>query len=275
MPRHSIQALRAVITTVALLAGAVWPQTIEAQEPGGSAQRTLEGTWLVQVTTLTDCQSRTPLGSFSALLTFAHDGTMTGTTTNLAFAIGQRTTDHGIWSRLGGPLHLSRIERGAPSVHDGAESPYHSGISGWRATARSDDHGHRSLPVHQRRGRPVLRRGWTQVPRGLRDGDRRAIRITRDIEEGACQVHHILFAAAVLAVTVRRVRGRRAFRARRSRDSRRCRRGSRTRGIATTPRRTRHCSPTMATSSTCVGWWWKGRREIERQLTAAYREGLP
>ena len=104
MPRNSIQALRAVITTVALLTGAVWPQTIDAQEPGGPAQRTLEGTWLVQVTTLADCQSRTPLGSFSALLTFAHDGTMTGTTTNLAFAIGQRTTDHGVWSRRGGPF---------------------------------------------------------------------------------------------------------------------------------------------------------------------------
>lgn len=104
MPRNTTQALRTAITTVVMLSAAAWPRTIDAQEPGGPAQRTLEGTWLVQVTTLADCQSRTPLASFSALLTFAHDGTMTGTTTNAAFAIGQRTTDHGGWSRVGGPF---------------------------------------------------------------------------------------------------------------------------------------------------------------------------
>jgi hypothetical protein len=104
MPRNAIKALRAAFTTAAMLTAAALPRTIEAQEPGGSAQRTLEGTWLVQVTTLTDCQSRTPLASFSALLTFAHDGTMTGTTTSPVFAIGQRTTDHGVWSRVGGPF---------------------------------------------------------------------------------------------------------------------------------------------------------------------------
>jgi hypothetical protein len=51
------------------------------------------------VTTLTDCVSRTPLFSFSALLTFADGGTMTGTTTNPGFAVGQRSPDHGVWAR--------------------------------------------------------------------------------------------------------------------------------------------------------------------------------
>jgi hypothetical protein len=41
--------------------------------------------------------------SFSALLTFAEGGTMTGTTTNPGFAIGQRSPDHGVWARKHAP----------------------------------------------------------------------------------------------------------------------------------------------------------------------------
>jgi hypothetical protein len=73
-----------------------------AQDYRDASNRTLEGTWWVQVATLTDCASRTPLLSFSALLTFADGGTMTGTTTNPGFAIGQRSPDHGVWARLRG-----------------------------------------------------------------------------------------------------------------------------------------------------------------------------
>jgi hypothetical protein len=68
-----------------------------------SSHRTLEGTWWIQVTALTDCVSRSPLVSFPALLTFADGGTMTGTTANPGFAIGQRSPDHGIWSRERAP----------------------------------------------------------------------------------------------------------------------------------------------------------------------------
>jgi hypothetical protein len=64
-----------------------------------AGEKTLEGTWWVQVNLLTDCVSRTPLTSFAALLTFAKGGTMTGATTNASFAVGQRSGDHGIWSR--------------------------------------------------------------------------------------------------------------------------------------------------------------------------------
>jgi len=96
------------VAGLALLAAA-WPAPAGAQS--GPAQRTLEGTWLVSVTTLANCQSRTPLASFTALLTFAHDGTMTGTTTNPSFAIGQRSTDHGVWSRTNDPhtYHASSL----------------------------------------------------------------------------------------------------------------------------------------------------------------------
>jgi len=74
-----------------------------AQDDHDSSSRTLQGTWWVQVTALTDCVSRTPLLSFSALLTFADGGTMTGTTTNPGFAIGQRSPDHGVWARQRAP----------------------------------------------------------------------------------------------------------------------------------------------------------------------------
>jgi hypothetical protein len=70
----------------------------KANSPNAEA-RTLEGTWWVQVTALTDCVSHVPLMSFTALLTFANGGTMMGTTTNPAFAIGQRSPDHGVWFR--------------------------------------------------------------------------------------------------------------------------------------------------------------------------------
>ena len=92
-----------VAATLVAAAAAIWPLSIDAQEYRQTARRTLEGTWWVQVTALSDCTSRTPLGSFSAILTFVHGGTMTGTTTNPVFAVGQRGPDHGVWSRAGGP----------------------------------------------------------------------------------------------------------------------------------------------------------------------------
>lgn len=88
-------------TVVALAAALVVGSALgsNAQDDRDSSSRTLQGTWWVQVTALSDCVSRTPLISFSALLTFADGGTMTGTTTNPGFAIGQRTPDHGVWAR--------------------------------------------------------------------------------------------------------------------------------------------------------------------------------
>ena len=93
------------LTVVALAAALVVGSALrsDAQDYRESSSRTLQGTWWVQVTTLTDCVSRTPLFSFSALLTFAEGGTMTGTTTNPGFAVGQRSPDHGVWGRQRAP----------------------------------------------------------------------------------------------------------------------------------------------------------------------------
>ena len=87
-----------VVLSGALAVGLAQNATAEANPPNAEA-RTLEGTWWVQVTALTDCVSQVPLMSFTALLTFAKGGTMTGTTANPAFAIGQRSPDHGVWFR--------------------------------------------------------------------------------------------------------------------------------------------------------------------------------
>ena len=81
-------------------------QNASAKGPPNAEVRTLEGTWWVQSRLLpTACP--TPLMSFTVLLTFAKGGTMTGTTTNPAFAIGQRSPDHGGGS---GTARLTRIE---------------------------------------------------------------------------------------------------------------------------------------------------------------------
>src|SRR4051794_28946318 len=91
----------ALVLAAALLLGS--GLAAGAQEHPDSSNRTLEGTWWVHVTTLADCVSRAPLASFTALLTFADGGTMTGTTTNPGFAVGQRSPNHGVWSRRHAP----------------------------------------------------------------------------------------------------------------------------------------------------------------------------
>jgi hypothetical protein len=87
-----------VVLTGALAVGLAQNASAKGNPPHAEA-KSLEGTWWVQVTALTDCVSHVPLMSFTALLTFANGGTMTGTTTNPAFAIGQRSPDHGVWFR--------------------------------------------------------------------------------------------------------------------------------------------------------------------------------
>ena len=103
MTSHRVKPFRPAI--VALTAALVIGVSVRssAQDDRDSSSRGLRGTWWVQVTTFADCASRTPLISFSALLTFAAGGTMTGTTTNPGFAIGQRSSDHGVWARQRAP----------------------------------------------------------------------------------------------------------------------------------------------------------------------------
>jgi hypothetical protein len=75
--------------------------TALAKESDAPASRALAGTWLVEVQQRI-CTTQAPLGGpFYALLTFAKDGTLTGTTSAPLFAPGQRTGDFGVWSYAG------------------------------------------------------------------------------------------------------------------------------------------------------------------------------
>jgi hypothetical protein len=96
--KRSTAAVACVALTGVLAVGLEQGASAKTDSPNAET-RTLEGTWWVQVTALTDCVSQVPLTSFTALLTFAKGGTMTGTTANPAFAIGQRSPDHGVWFR--------------------------------------------------------------------------------------------------------------------------------------------------------------------------------
>lgn len=58
----------------------------------------LVGAWTVQVT-LRDCTTNAPLGpAFNSLVTFHADGTISEAAASLAFAPGQRSPGHGVWS---------------------------------------------------------------------------------------------------------------------------------------------------------------------------------
>lgn len=97
------QIYGAVLLSALLTATALRASTLEAsaeQSPGATSA--LQGTWLVQVTGLSDCVTRNRVGSFFSMLTFAADGTMIGTTANPAFAPGQRGPDHGVWASISG-----------------------------------------------------------------------------------------------------------------------------------------------------------------------------
>jgi hypothetical protein len=63
--------------------------------------RVLVGTWRVKVQTF-NCETNANIGNpFSSLLTFNEGGTLTGSTTNPGFAVGQRGPDAGVWERGG------------------------------------------------------------------------------------------------------------------------------------------------------------------------------
>lgn len=58
----------------------------------------LVGTWTIQVT-LRDCTTNAPLGPpINSLVTFHGDGTLSETAGSVAFAPGQRSPGHGVWT---------------------------------------------------------------------------------------------------------------------------------------------------------------------------------
>lgn len=82
------------------------PQPSNMGEHGSG--RALIGTWRVHVQ-LYNCQTDANVGGpFAALLTFNEGGTMTESTTNPGFAIGQRGPGQGIWSQEGRNVYSSK-----------------------------------------------------------------------------------------------------------------------------------------------------------------------
>jgi hypothetical protein len=70
--------------------------------------KTVEGTWLVEVTQI-DCNTKAPKGpAFPSYLSFAGDGTMVENTNNPGFAVGQRGPGLGIWSHDGRHTYLAK-----------------------------------------------------------------------------------------------------------------------------------------------------------------------
>ena len=83
------------------LAASSAPATAAGDDQAKVPAMALDGTWEVMVR-LINCQTGAQIGSmFPSLLAFAGNGTLVETTTNPAFAVGQRESGLGVWSRTG------------------------------------------------------------------------------------------------------------------------------------------------------------------------------
>jgi len=113
-----LRILKSVVGLVLLFAvavlGAGFPSLARAakakhldNQESISQARKLDGTWRVQVT-IRNCQTGAGLRTFPALVTFAHGGTLTETTTG--FAPSQRTPGHGFWRHTGENSYLAVSE---------------------------------------------------------------------------------------------------------------------------------------------------------------------
>jgi hypothetical protein len=80
----------ALVTT----SGTVWAKPSDGRAAGSE----LVGTWALNVT-LRDCATDAVMGAFNSVTTFQEGGTSSGNTASLAFAPGQRSSEHGAWSQ--------------------------------------------------------------------------------------------------------------------------------------------------------------------------------
>jgi hypothetical protein len=95
----SAVCLLALSMSGAVVAAGAETTTAPAQN-SGSQDRTIEGTWRVQIT-LRDCQSGNPLGDpFVSLVTYARGGTVTAATARTSPAL--LGPFYGVWTHTGG-----------------------------------------------------------------------------------------------------------------------------------------------------------------------------
>jgi len=96
------------VVRLGVAAGIVVLTAAAAERPLTADAKTLEGAWIVQVSQR-DCATQEVRGSFTSLVTFVNGGTIYESPGGLAFAPGQRSTGHGVWSRLGDSTFRQRM----------------------------------------------------------------------------------------------------------------------------------------------------------------------
>ena len=85
-----------------LLIGLLLGSSVQDVNAQGSGAQALAGVWAVQVT-LRDCATTAPLGPVvRSIVTFHQDGTISESAGGAAFAPGQRSPGHGLWTHDGG-----------------------------------------------------------------------------------------------------------------------------------------------------------------------------
>ena len=95
----SRRTLAVVTLTVTLMALSNKPALADSDK---SSPKSLVGAWSVEVT-LRNCASGEPLGPpFNSLVTYHEGGTVSEAAGGLAFASGQRSPGHGVWTRKSG-----------------------------------------------------------------------------------------------------------------------------------------------------------------------------
>jgi hypothetical protein len=98
-----------IASTLAMFSMFVLSASAAAQHDRDSNGDPIVGTWRVQVTTY-NCATGVQNPPFAAFLTFGGGGILLETTSSPAFAPGQRSPGHGIWSRTGGDEYTAISE---------------------------------------------------------------------------------------------------------------------------------------------------------------------
>ena len=97
MTVRRLKASGIAVATVAFAFALTAPGVAAAgSNASSSADRALQGTWLVEVT-LRDCQSNVALASFPPLLTYAQGGTTVEVPSTSGLPPGQRSNGLGVW----------------------------------------------------------------------------------------------------------------------------------------------------------------------------------
>jgi hypothetical protein len=113
-PRQSklMGAVMAAVLAVSAGAFLSGPRVLAANDGDHSDSdgRGLAGVWRVTVTPY-DCATGKALSPpFESMLTLARGGTVSGTTSSLLYAAGQRSPDHGVWSHKEGRAYRATSE---------------------------------------------------------------------------------------------------------------------------------------------------------------------